>query len=100
MCNVYGFTVLTSPVDFLNSFQETEITTISQMMQVALSSTSFAIAKSATAKLKMKLKMLPAGFPVASVILTSSLAIDIVIEVFSSFELLILSLTLFTVQLV
>ena len=48
-----------------NSFQETEITTISQMMYVATSSNSFAIAKSATPKLKMKMKMLPAGFPVA-----------------------------------
>ena len=48
---------------FWNSYQETEITTISQRMQVAMSSNSFAIVKLATAKLKMK--MLPAGFPVA-----------------------------------
>ena len=51
------------PSIFWNSFQETEITTISQMMQAAMSSNSFAIAKSATAKLKMK--MLPAGLSVA-----------------------------------
>ena len=50
------------PSILLHSFQETEITTISQM-QVAMSSNSFAIAKWATAKLKVK--MLPAGFPVA-----------------------------------
>ena len=56
---------LHSPSIFWNSFQETEITTISQMMQVAMSSNSFAIAKSATTKLKMKMKMLLAGFPVA-----------------------------------
>ena len=48
---------------FLNSFQETEITTISQMMQAAMSSNSIAIVKLATAKLKMK--TLCAGFPVA-----------------------------------
>ena len=35
------------------------------MMLVAMSSNSFAVAKSATAWLKMKMKMLPAGFPVA-----------------------------------
>ena len=34
-------------------------------MQVAMSSNSFAIAKSATAMLKMKMKTLPTGFPVA-----------------------------------
>ena len=45
------------PSIFWNSFQETEIT-VSQMKQAALSSNSFAIAK-------LKMKMLPAGFPVA-----------------------------------
>ena len=54
-------------------------------------SNSFAIVKLATAKLKMK--MLPVGFPWLSVVPPSSFATDIVIEVFSSFELLILSLT-------
>ena len=53
----------TPPSIFWNSFQETEITTISQMMYVAMSSNSLAIVKLATAKLKMK--TLPAGFPVA-----------------------------------
>ena len=53
-----------------------------------MSSNSFAIAKSATAKLKMKMKMLPAVSLWLSVTPTSSLAIDTVIEVFSSFELL------------
>ena len=48
---------------FCNSFQETEITTISQMMWAVMSSNSFAIVKFATAKLKMK--TLSAGFPVA-----------------------------------
>ena len=48
-----------------NSFDETAITTISQMLQVAMTSNSFVIAKRATAKLKMKMKMLPAGFSVA-----------------------------------
>ena len=38
---------------FWNSFQETEITTISQMMLAAMSSNSFAVVKLATAKLKM-----------------------------------------------
>ena len=52
-----------SPSIFWNSFQETEITTISQMMWAAMSSNSFAIVKFATAKLKMK--TLSAGFPVA-----------------------------------
>ena len=56
---------LHTPSIFWNSLQETEITTISQMMQVAMSLNSFAIAKSATAKLKMKMKMLPAVFSVA-----------------------------------
>ena len=65
MGSVYGCTVYTPSSIFWNSFQETEITTIYQMMQVATSSNSFAIAKSATAKLKMKMKMLQAGFPVA-----------------------------------
>ena len=62
MCIVSGCSIHT-PSIFWNSFQETEITTISQMMWTAMSSTSFAIVKLATAKLKMK--MLPAGFPVA-----------------------------------
>ena len=48
---------------FLNSFQETEITTIFQMMQAAMSSNSIAFVKLATAKLKMK--TLCAGFSVA-----------------------------------
>ena len=48
--------------------------------------------KLATAKLKMQ--TLPAGFPWLSVVQPSSFPIDIVIEVFSSFELLIVSLTL------
>ena len=39
--------------------------TISQMMQAAMSSNLFAIAKSAAANLKMEMKMLPTGFPVA-----------------------------------
>ena len=64
MCSVYGCAVYTSPSVFWNSIQETEITTISQMMWVVMSSNSCAIAKSATAKLKMKMKMLPAGFSV------------------------------------
>ena len=48
---------------FWNSFQKTEITTISQMMKAAMSSNSFAIVKFAIVKLKMK--TLPAGSPVA-----------------------------------
>ena len=60
------------PSIFGNSFQETEITAIYQMM----------------------LKTLPTGFPWLSVVPPSSFPIDMVIEVFSSFELLILSLTL------
>ena len=48
---------------FWNSFWETEITTISQMMCTAMSSNSFAIVKFATAKLKMK--TLPSGFSMA-----------------------------------
>ena len=79
-------------VDFLESFQVTEVTTISQMMWAAMSSNSFVIAKFATAKLKMK--TLPAGFSVALCSTAIQFSIDIVIEVFSSFELLILSLTL------
>ena len=63
MCIVSGCPVYTSPSIFWNSFQETEITTISQMMWAAMNSNSFAIVKFATAKLKMK--MMPAGFPVA-----------------------------------
>ena len=59
MCSVCGCTVYT-PSIFWNSFQETEITTISHTMWAATSSNS-----SATAKVKMKMKMLPAGFPVA-----------------------------------
>ena len=54
--------VYLTPSIFWNSFQETEITTISQMMWTAMSSNSFAIVRFATAKLKMK--TLPAGFPV------------------------------------
>ena len=49
----------------------------------------FAIEKSATARLKVKMKMLLVGFPWLSVMPPSSLAIDTVIEVFSSFELLL-----------
>ena len=54
---------LHSPSIFWNSFQETEITTISQMMWNTMSSNSFAMVRFATAKLKMK--TLPAGVPVA-----------------------------------
>ena len=54
---------LHSPSIFWNSFQETEISTIYQMMWNTMSSNLFAIMKLSTAKLKMK--MLPAGFPVA-----------------------------------
>ena len=61
MCVVSGCTVYT-PVVFLE-FQKTEITTISQMMQAAMSSNSFAFVKLVIANLKMK--TLPAGFPVA-----------------------------------
>ena len=43
------------PSIFWNSFQETEITTISKMMEAAMSSNSFAIVKLATAMLKMKM---------------------------------------------
>ena len=48
---------------FWNSFQETEITNIYQMMWNSMSSNSFAIVSLATAKLKMK--TLPTGFLVA-----------------------------------
>ena len=51
------------PSIFWNSFQETETTTISQMMWAAMSSNFFAIVKFFTANLKMK--TLPAGFSVA-----------------------------------
>ena len=51
------------PSIFWNSFQETEITTIYQMMWNTRSSNLFAIVSFATAKLKMK--TLPTGFPVA-----------------------------------
>ena len=54
---------LHAPSIFRNSFQETEITTMSHMMWAAMNSNSFAIAKSATAKLKMK--TLPARYSVA-----------------------------------
>ena len=53
------------PSIFWNPCQEDEITTNSQMMWASMSSNLFAIAKSATAKLKMNIKILPAGFPVA-----------------------------------
>ena len=53
------------------------------MMQVAASSSLFGISKSATAKLKMKMKMLPSGF--SSAIPSSSLAIDKVIGVIVDF---------------
>ena len=65
MCIVSGCPVCTPPSIFWNSFQKTEITTISQMRLAVMSSNSFAIAKSATAELKMKMETLPAGFLVA-----------------------------------
>ena len=80
------------PSIFWNSFQETEITIISQMMWNSVSYKSFAIVKLSTAKLNMS--MLPAGFPWLSAVPPSKFTIDTVIDVFSSFELLILSLTL------
>ena len=43
MCSVDGCPVYTHPSIFWNSFQETEITTISQMMWTAMRSNSFAI---------------------------------------------------------
>ena len=54
---------LHTPSIFWHSFQETEITTMSHMMWAAMNSNLFAIAKWATAKLKMK--TLQAGFSVA-----------------------------------
>ena len=51
------------PSIFWNSFQETEITTIYQMMWDTMSSNSFAVVRFATAKLKMR--TLPEGFTVA-----------------------------------
>ena len=54
---------LHSPSIFWNSFQETEITTLYQMIWAAMSSNSFATVNFATAKLKME--TLPAGFPLA-----------------------------------
>ena len=65
MCSVCGCTVYILRRFSGILFQETEITTISQMMQVATSSNLFAIAKWATAKLKMQMKMLAASFSVA-----------------------------------
>ena len=60
------------PSIFWNSFQETEITTISQKMWDTMSSNSFAIVKLAAAKLKLKMKMLLAGSPWLSVVAPSS----------------------------
>ena len=54
---------LHSPSIFWNSFQETEITTIYQMMWNTMSSNSSAIVSFATAMLKMK--TLPTGFAVS-----------------------------------
>ena len=50
------------PSIFWNSFQETELTTISQMMWNTMSTTSFAIVKFVTT---MKVKTLPTVFSVA-----------------------------------
>ena len=63
MCSVCGCTVHTPRRFSGNSFQETEITTISQMMEAAMSCNSFATVMLATAKLKIM--VVPAGFPVA-----------------------------------
>ena len=63
VCGVFMGVLSTHPSIFWNSFQEAEITTISQMMQVAMSSNSLTIAKSAAAK--SKTKTLPAGFSMA-----------------------------------
>ena len=78
------------PSIFSDSHQETEITTITQIMLAAMSSNSFAFSKSAIAILKTW--MLLAGCPWLSGMPPSSLAIDIVVKVSSSFNLLILSL--------
>ena len=77
MCVVSGCPVYNLPSIFWNSFQETEITTISQMMWASMSSNSFGFVKFATAMLKMK--TLPACFSWLSVVLSSSFSIDIVI---------------------
>ena len=53
----------TTPSIFWSSFQETEITTIDQMMWNTMRSILFAIVSFATAMLKMK--TLPTGFSVA-----------------------------------
>ena len=92
MCLVIGFPVHTSPSIFWNSFQDTEITTIIQMMWNTMSSKSFGIVNFATAMLK--LKTLPTVSPWLPVVPPSSFSIDKVIAVFSSFGLLIFSLTL------
>ena len=60
MCSVCGCPVYSI---FWNSFKETEITTIFQMMWNTMSSNSFAIVKFVVENLKMM--TLPAGFPVA-----------------------------------
>ena len=73
--------VLYLPSLFWNHFQETEITTISQMIQVVMSSKSFAIAKSAHAKLKMKIRCWQRVSQRLSAIPPSSLAIDMLIFV-------------------
>ena len=84
---------LHTPSNFWNSFQDTEITTIYQMMWNTMSSNSFANVSLATAMLKMK--TLPTEVsPWLSVVPPSSFSIDMVIEVVSSSELLIFSLTL------
>ena len=80
------------PSIFWNSFQETQITTFYQMTWNIMSSNSFAVVNFAAALLKMK--TLPTGFSVALCSTSIQFSIDMVIEVFSSFELLTFSLTL------
>ena len=94
MCVVCGCPVHTLAVDFLEFFPgNRNHHHFSDDAGLPMISNSFAIVKLATAKLKMK--MLPTGFRVAlSVVPPSSFPIDVVIEVFSSFKLRILSLTL------
>ena len=63
MCLVSGCPVYTLRRFFWNSFQETEITTVSQMRWNTISSNPSAIVRVVTAMLEMK--TLPTGFPVA-----------------------------------
>ena len=63
MCMLSGVSCVHLPSTFWKSFEETEITTISQMMWAVVISNSLATVKFATAKLKTE--TLPAGFPVA-----------------------------------